>query len=158
MLFDAEFQAEVQRQLAAKRSGATLAEQLGVEKQDGTSLRKRFTVANDDSNQTLMWRALMKDCAFYYDAPTLEDEVAMKKKLQFKYDSLLQPGWVPSLTSRRDLLTWGCKQYNQNVEQREDFTEDQLAECDNYQMLISEFGPKYDKLKAKLGHIKGLFD
>ena len=71
MLFDAEFQAEVQRQLAAKKSGATLAEQLGVEKQASTSERKRFTVANDDANKTLMWRSLMKDCAFYYDAPTI---------------------------------------------------------------------------------------
>ena len=158
MLFDAEFQAEVQRQLAVKRSGATLAEQLGVEKQASVADRKRFTVANDDANQTLMWRALMKDCAFYYDAPTIEDEVAMKKKLQFKYDSLLQPGWVPPLTSRRDLLTWGCNQYNSNVQQREDFSEDQLAPCDNYAALLSEFGPNYDRLKAKLGHIKGLFD
>ena len=158
MLFDAEFQAEVQRQLAVKRSGATLAEQLGVEKQASVTERKRFTIANDDANQTLMWRALMKDCAFYYDAPTIEDEVAMKKKLQFKYDSLLQPGWVPALTSRRDLLTWGCNQYNQSVQQREDFSEDQLAPCDNYQALLFEFGPNYDRLKAKLGHIKGLFD
>ena len=35
-----------------------------------------------------MWRAMMKDCAFYYDAPTIDEEVDMKKKLQRKYDSL----------------------------------------------------------------------
>lgn len=42
---------------------------------------KRFTIGGDDENQTLMWRSLMKDCAFYYDVPRIEEEVSMKKTL-----------------------------------------------------------------------------
>ena len=30
----------------------------------------------------------MKDCAFYYDVPTVDEEVRMKKTLQRKYDPL----------------------------------------------------------------------
>ena len=56
----------------------------------------------------------MKDCAFYFDAPTVEDEVSMKRKLQRKYDGLFQENWVPPLQSRRDLVTWACNQYNGN--------------------------------------------
>ena len=42
-----------------------------------------------------MWGALMKDCAFYYDVPTIDEEVKMKKTLQRKYDTLLGAGWRP---------------------------------------------------------------
>ena len=42
---------------------------------------KRFKIEGDDDNQTLMWRSLMKDCAFYYDVPTISEEVAMKRTL-----------------------------------------------------------------------------
>ena len=98
----------------------------------------------------------MKDCAFYYDVPALSDERAMRRKLQSKYDPLLQPGWRPPLTSRKDLLTWACRQYNQSLEIKG--SEEPPAECENYQALLFEFGPDYDKLRAKLGHVRGLFD
>ena len=42
-----------------------------------------------------MWAALMKDCAFYYDVPSVEEENKMKKTLQRKYDPLLAAGWRP---------------------------------------------------------------
>ena len=48
---------------------------------DKGRLESRFEVAGDDANKTLMWRSLMKDCAFYYDLPTVEDEVKMKRTL-----------------------------------------------------------------------------
>ena len=99
----------------------------------------------------------MKDCAFYYDVPTLEDELKMKKSLQRKYDPLFQPGWRPALTSRKDLMTWSCKQYNSSLEAREVSAEN-FVDCDNYKVLLNEFGPDYSKLRGKLGHIKGLFD
>jgi hypothetical protein len=81
----------------------------------------------------------------------------MKKTLQRKYDSILQPGWRPSLTSRRDLVQWACGQYNSSVTQRDGDAKD-LVDCENYQLLLSEFGPNYDRLRPKLGHIRGLFD
>ena len=90
-LFDQNFQEEVQRQIAEKKAkgSKTLVEKLG---QDGAESRdrlsSRFDVTGDDDNKTLMWRSLMKDCAFYYDAPTLEDELKMKRTLQRKYDPL----------------------------------------------------------------------
>ena len=33
-----------------------------------------------------------------------------------------------------------------------------FVDCDNYKVLLHEFGPDYSKLKGKLGHIKGLFN
>merc|ERR1711885_21618 len=104
-----------------------------------------------------MWRALMKDCAFYYDAPTIKEELSMQKTIQRKYDSLLQPGWKAQLACRKDLVTWACNSYNSNLQAREDF-DGNLADCENYSALLKEFGPDYSKLKGKLGHIKGLFD
>ena len=99
----------------------------------------------------------MKDCAFYYDLPTMEDEVTMKQTLQKKYDPLFAQGWRPALTSRKDLVTWACKQYNSSLEARE-IPEEQHVTCDNYKGLLEEFGPNYNKLRGKLGHIRGLFD
>ena len=55
-------------------------------------------------------------------------------------------------------MTWACNQYNTNLQSRDDFNEGQLADCENYSALLKEFGPDYDRLKAKLGHVKGLFD
>ena len=159
MLFDAELAKEIERQVNEKKSGATLAEKLGVDGPEvGVHRAKRFTIAGDDGKQTLMWRALMKDCAFYFDAPTIDDEVSMKKKLQRKYDPILKPGWIPPLQSRRDLVTWACNQYNDNLKEAEDFKDENLVNCENYKSLMFEFGPDYDRLRGKLGFVKGLFD
>ncbi len=69
-----------------KKSGKTLVEKLGT----ATPIKKveRFSVEGDDSFGTLMWRSLMKDCAFYYDAPTINEEIEMQKTIQKKYDGL----------------------------------------------------------------------
>ena len=159
MLFEAEFHREIQRQLAEKQAnaGKTLVEQLGTQKSRPAPLKPtRFKVEGDDENQTLMWRELMKDCAFYFDVPTLEEERDMRSLLQRKYDGILKPGWRPALTSRRDLLPWACRQYNQVQEEKGKL--DDLGECDNYAGLLAEFGPDYDRLRPKLGHIRGLFE
>ena len=55
-----------------------------------------------------MWGSLMKDCAYYFDQPTTDEEVKMKRTLQRKYDHLFSVGWRPAIKSRRDLVTWAC--------------------------------------------------
>ena len=55
-----------------------------------------------------MWRSLMKDCAFYYDAPTIREENEMKSKLQRNYDQLFEDNWRPPLADRKNLVTWAC--------------------------------------------------
>ena len=119
VLFDQEFAAEVERQIAEKKAlkGKSLAEQM---KLDGKNTpanmpAPRFAVAGDDEHNTLMWRSLMKDCAYYFDVPTIEDEVKMKRTLQRKYDPLFNEGWRPALTSRKDLVTWACGEYNKGL-------------------------------------------
>lgn len=81
----------------------------------------------------------------------------MRNTLQGKYDALFQPGWRPPLQSRRDLLTWACGQYNNMINEKE-LGERNLAECENYGALVGAFGPDYDRLRPKLGYMKGLFD
>ena len=51
MLFDAELAKEIDRQVNAKKSGATLAEKLGVEGPEAASTRRvqRFTIKDDDA-------------------------------------------------------------------------------------------------------------
>lgn len=131
MLFEAEFSKEIERQIAEKASNKnrSLVERMGMDqKQTGAG---RFKIEGDDENQTLMWRSLMKDCTFYFDVPTIKEENAMRKTLQRKYDNLLQPGWRPALTTRRDLVQWACGQYNASVTQREGDAKD-LVDCENY--------------------------
>ena len=122
---------------------------------DVTVKATRFTIPGDDENDTRMWESLMKDCAFYYDVPTVEDEIQMRKTLQRKYDGILKPGWRPPLTSRKDLVTWACRQYNQAQEAKGG---NDMQDCENYHALLTTFGPDYDLLRPKLGHVKGLFD
>ena len=97
----------------------------------------------------------MTDCAYYFDAPTVQDETTMKKTLQRKYDGILEDGWRPKLQTRRDLMTWACGQFNKAHTGKEGFSE---VDCENYNGMLKTFGPDYDKLKPKLGFIKGLFD
>ena len=83
-LFDQNFQAEVQRQIAEKQAkkDKTLVEKLGQDAPEQRDrLSSRFVIQGDDENKTLMWRSLMKDSAYYYDVPTLDDEVKMKRTL-----------------------------------------------------------------------------
>ena len=158
ILFEAEFQKEVERQLAAKQAnkGKTLIEKLGQQQKPKVN-HPRFEIEGDDENNSLMWRSLLKDCAYYYDVPTLADENRMRKTLQRKYDSILPEGWRAPLTTRRDLVTWACTQLNSSFKEK-GFPENELLNCENYQSIVKSFGPDYDKLRPKLGYIRGLFD
>lgn len=51
----------------------TLAERMRVAHQDPNQ-NQRFAIEGDDEQQSLMWKSLLKDCAFYYDVPTINDE------------------------------------------------------------------------------------
>ena len=123
MLFEAEFNAQVEKQIAEKQANKnkTLAEKLGHTHLDFSDrVEKRFTIANDDENKTLMWRSLMKDCAYYFDFPTINQEERMRRTIQRKYDDLfVSRSYRPPLTSRRDLVTWACGQYNESLVARE---------------------------------------
>jgi len=35
---------------------------------------------------------------------------------------------------------------------------DHFDDCSNYNVLLTKYGPNYEKLKAKLGYVRGLFD
>ena len=114
-------------------------------------------MVRDDQYNTLKWKSFLKDCAFYYDKPTFDQEREMKSILQKKYDDLLPEGWRPPLDTRRSLLTWGCVQHNNFViENRGE--ENVFDDCANFNMLLENYGPDYDRLKDKLGHMRGLFD
>jgi hypothetical protein len=58
------------------------------------------------------WAGFMRDCAFYFDAPTVDDQISMKRKLQREYDGILPEGWRPQLNNRKSLLQWACTQQN----------------------------------------------
>ena len=68
-----------------------------------------FKVPGDDKLKSKKWEAMMSDCAFYLDRPSIKDESEMKKTLQTKYDDLF-PGVAmkPTLQSRKDLVGWAC--------------------------------------------------
>ena len=82
----------------------------------------------------------------------------MRRTIQRKYDDLfVSRSYRPPLTSRRDLVTWACGQYNESLRAK-DADENQLIDCENYNVLLKEFGPDYNRLKGKLGYVRGLFD
>ena len=43
---------------------------------------------------------MMKDCAFYFDKPSMQDESKMKRTLMTKYDDLFSSAMKPTLQSR----------------------------------------------------------
>ena len=81
----------------------------------------------------------------------------MRKKLQFRYDDLFQETMRFPLQSRRDLVNWACQAKNDHLRSKE-ASEEHLEDCENYAGLLRKYGPDYDKLKSKLGHVRGLFD
>ena len=117
-----------------------------------------FKVEGDDKFKTKKWEAMMGDCAFYFDKPSLSDESQMKRTLMTKYDDLF-PGVAmkPTLQSRRDLMNWACLQQNAWM-QSKDAPAENMLNCEGYQGLLDKFGPNYDTLKSRLGYVKGLFD
>lgn len=81
----------------------------------------------------------------------------MTFKLQRRYDDLFADSWKAPVQSRRDLLTWVCEQRNNYLNERS-APETMQEDCQNYGGLLRKYGPDYDALKAKLSHIRGLFD
>jgi hypothetical protein len=115
----------------------------------------KFKIADDEPRfQPKMWASAMRDSAYYFDRPTLEQEIKMKKTLQSKYDDLFQEGWMPPMQSRVDLVSWVCMQQNKFMQEHD--ASDKQWNCENPKALIEQFGPNYDSVKAKLGYIKGL--
>ena len=160
ILFEAEFQKEVDRLIAEKQANKnkTLAEKLKVEHRSPLQ-NQRFSIEGDDEMQSEMWKSFLKDCAYYYDVPTIDDENKMRRTLQYKYDSILPAGWRAPLTSRRDLLTWACNRANNKLIELGEVKEGEPGlPCDNFNALLKVFGPDYSRIRPKLGYVKGLFD
>lgn len=99
----------------------------------------------------------MHDSAFYYDLPTLGEEREMRWKIQHRYDDLLPEGWKAPYQSRRDIVTWTCEHRNSYMQQR-NAPEGLIEDCKNYNQLLKKYGPDYGPLRAKLGHVRGLFE
>lgn len=119
---------------------------------------KPFTVEGDDHQlRKAKWASLLKDSAFYFDKPTLQQERDMRFKLQQRYDDLFEEAWRPPLQNRRELVLWSCQKQNEFLEGK-GAAEDQLDDCSNYNALLRKYGPNYDLLKHKLGYVRGLFD
>jgi len=115
-------------------------------------------VEGDNKFRTKKWDALMGDCAFYFDKPSIKEESHMKKTLMTKYDDLF-PGVAmkPTLQSRRDLMNWACTAQNAYMVKKE-APEQDIIDCTRYQSLLDKYGPDYTSLKTRVGHIRGLFD
>ena len=73
------------------------------------------------------------------------------------YDGAGPDGWLACLATSRDLVTWVCEKRNAYLAEKE-APEDLQEDCQNYGGLVRKYGPNYDGLKAKLGHVRGLFD
>ena len=93
--------------------------------------KKAFTVAGDDKYKSKKWESMMKDAAFYLDNPQIKDEVEMRKKLQYRYDSLFSTAMRPPLQSRKDLVTWTCQAQNAWMQEKE-APEKMMMDCTNY--------------------------
>lgn len=89
-----------------------------------------FKLADNGKHKSKKWEALMTDCAFYFDQPSLQDESQMKRTLQHKYDDLFKGPMKMPLQSRKDLVNWACAQQNQYMEERE--APELKMECSRY--------------------------
>lgn len=117
-LFEQQFATAFDKYLNEKRQNIN---QTYADKRDWTKYRlqpsyqevRPFTVEGDDNKyRKAKWTSLLKDAAFYYDLPTIQEEREMRFKLQFRYDDLFTEAWRPPLQSRRDLVTWACESQN----------------------------------------------
>jgi hypothetical protein len=50
-----------------------------------------------------------------------------------------------------------CESRNSYLKEKE-ASEELLEDCQNYNQLLKKYGPDYDSLKTKLGHVRGLFE
>lgn len=163
-IFERDFVLAFNKYLGEKRDGAT---RTYAERKDWQEYRlekpfeaqiKAFTVEGDDAKlHKAKWASFLKDAAFYYDLPTLQEQREMRFKLQHRYDDLFAEQWRAPLSSRRDLVTWVCESRNSYLKEKE-ASEELLEDCKNYNQLLNKYGPNYDSLKTKLGHVRGLFE
>lgn len=163
-IFERDFVLAFNKYLGQKRDGAN---STYAQKKDWNEYRlkqafepqiKAFTVEGDDTKfHKAKWTSFLKDAAFYYDLPTLQEQREMRFKLQHRYDDLFADQWRAPLASRRDLITWVCETRNTYLKERE-ASEELLEDCPNYNQLLKKYGPDYDSLKTKLGHVRGLFE
>ena len=63
----------------------------------------------------------------------------------------------PTLQSRKDLMMWACTAQNAYMANKE-APQDKMMDCNRYGALLDKYGPNYDSIRAKVGHIRGLFD
>ena len=94
-IFEKQFAQAFERVLNDKRSGASdqhYADKVNRDKYtttDGYQEIQPFTVEGDDKNlRVAKWNSLLKDSAFYFDVPNLQQQRDMRKKLQYRYDDL----------------------------------------------------------------------
>jgi len=163
-VFERDFVNAFNKYLAEKREGVN---RTYAEKQDWKEYRLTpaferaqvpFTVEGDDSKlHQAKWNAFLKDSAFYFDLPTVQEQREMRFKLQHRYDDLFSDSWQAPLQSRRDLVEWTCEKRNVYLQER-NAPETLLEDCSNYNGLLKKYGPDYESLKPKLGHVRGLFD
>ena len=90
-----------------------------------------FKVEDDDKFNSKKWEAMLSDCAFYYDRPTLRDESNMKKTLLTKYDDLFTVAMRPTLQTRKDLINWACTAQNSYMT-TSDAPAEKVMDCTKY--------------------------
>lgn len=162
-IFERQFAEAFEKQLQKKRMGeqqmlADKVDRTDYTVTDGYQEVKPFTVEGDDNNLRIAkWNSLLKDAAFYYDYPTFEQEKKQRHKIQLRYDDLFENTMRFPLQSRRDLLTWACQAKNAHLQEKGAEPE-HFENCHAYEELLRRYGPDYDKLKHKLGYVRGLFD
>lgn len=163
-MFERDFVFAFNKYLGEKREGAT---RTYAEKSDWSEYRltqafqkkhEAFKVEGDDSKfHKAQWSSFLHDACFFFDLPTIHEQRDMRFKLQKRYDSLFASAWMPPLQTRRDLVLWACEAKNAYMQER-NAPDEVLEDCANYNGLLRKYGPKYDTLKPKLGHVRGLFE
>ena len=97
-------EALAEKQAEAKKLYAEKVDRLDYTPEEGYVVTKPFKVAGDDKLRTGHWNELLRDSAFYYDQPTVDEKREIKRTLQKKHDSLFSGPWKAPLGSRHELL------------------------------------------------------
>lgn len=137
-----------------EESAKTYAEKVNRDDYTYTAARvkpTRFRIPDDDAFKTKKWDSLFKECGFYFNEPTIGQELKMKQALQLKYDDLFADGWRPPLQNRTVLMQWACESHNTWMTEKGN--EAALKSCERTGALIEQYGPDYNGLKAKLGYV-----
>ncbi len=157
-LFKSEFFEAYNRQLSLKKDklNKTYAETVDRTEYGLKPLvqaPQAFTIEGDDELQSKKWESALKDAAFYFENPRLDQEKQIMGKFKLRYDDLFEDGWKADFRNRHALLMWTCKQQQTYFANKGG----EAGEC-HYGELLEKYGPNYAPLRAKLAHVKGLFD